>query len=141
MWVIFCVMLSRVNGRRNENPVQFKISLLSSIRTWYYFRLWSSFSCSVYDLTFYFTKIFYRLIESIFIISKFFLSINFVRWKSVGLPHSAYTVILEQTVIKWWDEMKIFRLWKAYDIFYKVWSDWNNVLNMWPLYGFENISD
>ena len=39
-----------LNGRKYENYLQFNTSWLSSLRTWYYFELFCSFSCSGYDL-------------------------------------------------------------------------------------------
>ena len=39
VWMVFCVMISWVNGRKCENLLQFKTSGLASLRTWYYFRL------------------------------------------------------------------------------------------------------
>ena len=40
-----------MSGRKYENLLQFDTSWLASLRTWYYFRLCFSFSCSGYDLT------------------------------------------------------------------------------------------
>ena len=51
VWVLFCVMISWVNGPKCENLLQFNTSWLESPRTWYYFKLCFSFSCSSYDLT------------------------------------------------------------------------------------------
>ena len=51
VWVAFCVMISWVNGPKCENLLQFNTSWLESPRTWYYFKLCFSFSCSSYDLT------------------------------------------------------------------------------------------
>ena len=45
------VMISWVNGRKYENLLQFYLSWLPALRTWYYFRLCFSFSCFVFDLT------------------------------------------------------------------------------------------
>ena len=39
VWMVFCVMISWVNGRKCENLLQFKTSGLASLRTWFYFRL------------------------------------------------------------------------------------------------------
>ena len=39
LWVVFCVMISWVNGRKYENLLQFNTNWLASLRTWYYFRL------------------------------------------------------------------------------------------------------
>ena len=50
-WVVFCVMISWVNGQKYENLLQFNTSWLSSLRTWYFFKLCFRFSCSGYDLT------------------------------------------------------------------------------------------
>ena len=50
LWVVFCVMISWVNGRKYENPLKDNTSCLASLRTWYYFRLCFNFSCSGYDL-------------------------------------------------------------------------------------------
>ena len=44
-------MISWVNDWNNENLLQFNTSWLAFLRTWYYFRLCFSFSCSGYDLT------------------------------------------------------------------------------------------
>ena len=49
LWVVFCVMMSWVNGRKYENPLQFNTSWLASLRMWFYFRLCFSFTCSGYD--------------------------------------------------------------------------------------------
>ena len=43
-------MISWVNGQKQENLLQFNTSWLASLRIWYYFRLFSSFSCPCYDL-------------------------------------------------------------------------------------------
>ena len=51
LWVIFCVMISWVNGRKYENLLQFNTGWLASLRTWYYFMLCFSSSCFGYDLT------------------------------------------------------------------------------------------
>ena len=48
--MVFCVMVSRANGRKYENLLRFITSWLASLRKWYYFRLCFSFSCSGYDL-------------------------------------------------------------------------------------------
>ena len=48
--MVFCVMISWVNGRKQENLLQFNTSWLASLRIWYYFRLFSIFSCPCYDL-------------------------------------------------------------------------------------------
>ena len=42
--------VSWVNGRKHENLSKLNTSWLTSIRTWYYFKLCFSFSCSGYDL-------------------------------------------------------------------------------------------
>ena len=49
LWVVFCVMMSWVNGRKYENLLQFNTSWLVSVRMWFYFRLCFSFTCSGYD--------------------------------------------------------------------------------------------
>ena len=51
VWVVFCVMISWVNGQKSEKCFQFNSRWLGSLRTWYYFRFCFSFSCSGYDLT------------------------------------------------------------------------------------------
>ena len=51
IWVVFCVMILWVNGRKYENLMRLSNSCLASLRTWYYFRLCFSFSYSGYDLT------------------------------------------------------------------------------------------
>ena len=51
VWVVFCVMISWVNGQKSEKCFQFNNRWLGSLRTWYYFRFCFSFSCSGYDLT------------------------------------------------------------------------------------------
>ena len=51
LWVVFCVLTSWVNGRKYENLLQFNTGWLASLRTWYYFRLCFSLSCSGYDHT------------------------------------------------------------------------------------------
>ena len=51
LWVVFCVMISWVNGQKYENLLQFNTNWLASLSTWYYFRLCFSFSCSSYDLS------------------------------------------------------------------------------------------
>ena len=42
--IVFCVMTSRVEGWKYENILQFNISCLVFLRTWYYFKLCFSFS-------------------------------------------------------------------------------------------------
>ena len=37
LWVVFCVMTSRVNGRKYKNLWQVNTSCSVSLRTWYYF--------------------------------------------------------------------------------------------------------
>ena len=49
--VVFCVMISWVNNWKYENILQFNTSWLVFLRTWYYFRLYFSFSYAGYDLT------------------------------------------------------------------------------------------
>ena len=44
-------MISWVNSQKYENLLQFNTSWLISLRSWYYFRLCFSFSCSGHDLT------------------------------------------------------------------------------------------
>ena len=51
VWVVFCVIISWVNGQKCENLLQFNTSWLASLRTWYYFRLYFSFNRSDFDLT------------------------------------------------------------------------------------------
>ena len=51
LWLVFCVIISWVNGRKYENLLQFNTNWLASLRTWYYFRLCFSFSCVGYDLS------------------------------------------------------------------------------------------
>ena len=36
LWVLFCVMILWVNGRKYENLLQFNTSWLASLRTWYH---------------------------------------------------------------------------------------------------------
>ena len=48
---VLCVVILWVNGRKYENLMQFNTSWLASLRAWYYFRFYFSFSCSGYDLT------------------------------------------------------------------------------------------
>ena len=50
LWVVFCVIISWVTRRKYENLLPFNSSRLVSLRTWYYFRLCFSLSCSGYDL-------------------------------------------------------------------------------------------
>ena len=50
LWMVFYVIISWVNGGKYENLLEFNTSWLASLRTWYYFRLCISFSCSGYDL-------------------------------------------------------------------------------------------
>ena len=50
-WLVFCVKKPWVNGRKYDSLSQFNISWLAALRTWYYFGLRFSFSCSGYDLT------------------------------------------------------------------------------------------
>ena len=45
------VMISRVNGPKWENLLQFYFSWLPARREWYYFRLCFSFSCFLFNLT------------------------------------------------------------------------------------------
>ena len=52
LWMVFCVMISWENGFKYENLLQLNTSWLVSLRTWFYFRLDFSFSCSGYDLIF-----------------------------------------------------------------------------------------
>ena len=49
--MVFCLMISWVNGWNYENLLQFNTSWLVFLRTWYYFRLCFRFSHSGYDLT------------------------------------------------------------------------------------------
>ena len=49
-WLVFCVMIPWVNGRKNDNLFQFNTSWLTYLGMWYYFRLCVRFSCSGYDL-------------------------------------------------------------------------------------------
>ena len=51
LWVIYCVMISWVNGRKYENLLQFNNGWLASLRTWYYFILCFSSSWFGYYLT------------------------------------------------------------------------------------------
>ena len=51
LWVLCCVMISWVNGRKYENLLQFNTSWLASLRTWYYLKLYFNCNCSGYDLT------------------------------------------------------------------------------------------
>ena len=48
-WLVFCVMITWVNGRKYDNLLQFNTSWLASLRPWYYLRLGFSSSCSGYD--------------------------------------------------------------------------------------------
>ena len=50
-WLIFCVMIPWVKGRKYNNLLQFNTSWFASLETWYYFRLYFSCSCSGYELT------------------------------------------------------------------------------------------
>ena len=49
--MVFYVIISWVNIQKLENLLQFNTSWLASLRTWYYFELCFSFSCSGYDFT------------------------------------------------------------------------------------------
>ena len=49
--VVFCVVISWVDGRKYENLSQFNTNWVASLRTWYYFSLCFSFSFSGYELT------------------------------------------------------------------------------------------
>ena len=49
LWVVFCVAISRVNGRKYENLLQFNTSWLASLKK-RCFRLCFSFYCSGYEL-------------------------------------------------------------------------------------------
>ena len=51
LWGVLCVVILWVNGRKYENLMQFNTSWLASLRAWYYFRFYFSFSCSGYDVT------------------------------------------------------------------------------------------
>ena len=51
LWVLLCVVISQVNGRKYENLPQFNTDCLAFLRTWHYFRLGFSFGCSGYHLT------------------------------------------------------------------------------------------
>ena len=50
-WLVLCVMIPWVNDQKYDSLLQFNTSWLASLRTWYYFRLYFSFSCSGCDLT------------------------------------------------------------------------------------------
>ena len=50
-WLVFCVMIPSVNGRKYDNLLQFNTSWLASLGMWYYFSLLFRFGCSGYDLT------------------------------------------------------------------------------------------
>ena len=47
----YCYWWHSVWCQKYEIRLQFNISWLASVRTWYYLRLFFSFSCSGYDLT------------------------------------------------------------------------------------------
>ena len=51
LWVVFTAVISWVNCRKSENVPQFNADWLASLRSWYYFRLCVSSSCSGFDLT------------------------------------------------------------------------------------------